>query len=267
MSPNIIFRGSRITYDRQGEGNTIVLLHGFIESRRIWDEFAASLAQELTVLTIDLPGHGESDVLADVHTMEMMAEIVSEVMTKEGINAGVIVGHSMGGYVALAFGQQYPEKVSGLVLFHSQAAPDTDEARTNRMRTIEIVRKDRAGFIRQFIPDLFDPRNVEALHPAIEELAEEASRMSKEGIIAAIEGMRLREGGLSYLGSTEKPILFIAGKQDKRIPVQVVVKQAEIPAHAELLSLDHVGHMGYLEAPEIILPAIRSFTRRCFKSS
>ena len=262
MKKQIRFRSKTITYDISGEGQSIVLLHGFIESRKIWENFSGRLSTEFKVLSIDLPGHGESDTIAEVHGMDLMAEVVKEVMDAEGIDEALLVGHSMGGYVALEFGQQYPDKVAGMVLFHSQASPDSEEAKENRRRTINIVKQNRAGFIRQFIPDLFDQRHVEKHREAIAVLLDEAAKMTPEGIIAAISGMRDRRGGLVYLMTTAKPMLFIIGKQDSRIPYNQVLAQAIIPTHSETLMMDNVGHMGYIEEPEITFQAIRHFALR-----
>jgi pimeloyl-ACP methyl ester carboxylesterase len=264
MTSSIQFQGKNISYESVGQGDAIVLLHGFIESKKIWNEFAGKLSAEFHVLSVDLPGHGESEVIAEIHTMRLMAEVVKSVMEQERIGSAVIVGHSMGGYVALEFGQLFPEKVNGLILFHSQAAADSDEAKENRRRTINIVKQNRAGFIKQFIPDLFDQRHVDSYSGAIELLLGEASKLSQESIIAAISGMKDRRSGLIYLMTTNKPILFIIGKQDSRIPYNTVLAQAVIPAHSETLMLDHVGHMGYIEAPAVTLQAIRYFSLRCF---
>lgn len=266
MQKELDYSGKKIAYYTKGEGNTIVLLHGFIESGKIWDHFAEVLVENFKVVVIDLPGHGRSEVVAEVHGMDLMAEVVNKVLLTEKISEAVVIGHSMGGYVGLEFAQLYPEMLKGLVLFHSQAAPDNEETRENRRRTINIVKQNRAGFIKQFIPDLFDQRYVGNYQEEIAGLLEEASKMSPEGIIAAIAGMKDRRGGLLFLMNTDKPVLFIIGKQDSRIPYNQVLAQAVIPAHSEVLLLDHVGHMGYIEAPQIILQAIRHFAMKCYES-
>jgi pimeloyl-ACP methyl ester carboxylesterase len=265
MGKSIQFQGKKIGYECMGKGNAIVFLHGFIESRKIWNDFALRLSPEFTVISIDLPGHGESEVIAEIHTMQLMADAVGAVMEDSGVASAVIVGHSMGGYVALEFGAKYPVKVEGIVMFHSQAAPDSEEAKENRRRTINIVNQNRGGFIRQFIPDLFDQRYVKNYQEAIKSLLEEASKISPEAIVAAISGMRDRKGGLSYLMTATTPVLFILGKQDSRIPYNQVLAQAVIPAHSEVLLLDHVGHMGYIEASELTLQAVRHFALKCLK--
>jgi pimeloyl-ACP methyl ester carboxylesterase len=259
MNHFLQFRGKRISYESAGKGNAIVFLHGFIESSKIWSDFISGLQQEFKVIAIDLPGHGDSEVVADIHSMPLMAEVVNAVMTDAGISKAVIVGHSMGGYVSLAFADLYPGKIAGLVLFHSHAAPDSDESKTNRQRTIKIVEQNRAGFIKQFIPDLFDPRYVNNYQDSVKFLIGEAGRMTPSGIIAAIAGMRDRISGLDILEKSAFPFLFIVGKQDSRIPCKLVLEQASIPMHSEILILEKVGHMGYIESRETTYQAIRHF--------
>ena len=265
MNDYLAFKGHRVNYSSQGNGPTLILLHGFLESLEIWDNFASALSGDFTVVRIDFPGHGKSDTVAEVHTMELMAESVKAVLDHLGIGSCVIAGHSIGGYVSLAFAEKYPDITKGLVLFHSQAAPDSAEARENRNRTINIVKKNRSGFIRQFIPELFDQRNVEQYSLQIENLIRIASEVKNEGIIAALEGMKERKGWLDFLAHTEILVLFIAGKQDSKIPSNQVMAQAIIPAHSEVLLLENIGHMGFIEAYSKTLAALRHFGMRCFE--
>lgn len=264
MQKNILFNGKNIAYRCEGSGPALVLLHGFLESGSIWDGFSAQLLNDFTVLSIDLPGHGNSEVLAEVHSMHLMAEVVKAVIQSEGIDSVVIAGHSMGGYVALQFAFENENMVEGIVLFHSHAGADSEQARENRLRTIEIVKKNRGSFIRQFIPDLFDQRHVENYADAIRKLQDVASLMTSEAIIAALSGMRDRTGQIEFLSKTRVPILFIIGKQDSRMPFSQLLQQAEAPSHSEILLLDHVGHMGYIESPTVTLQALSHFASRCF---
>jgi pimeloyl-ACP methyl ester carboxylesterase len=265
MGEHILFQGKQINYKISGSGNTIVLLHGFIEDLQIWSEFVNLLSPNFRVISIDLPGHGQSEVISDVHSMQLMADSVIAVLKSEMIDKAVFVGHSMGGYVALAVAKQYPEFVNGLVLFHSQAAEDSEAAKINRDRTVRIVEQNKGGFILQFIPDLFDPANVDQHRERIQTLIQDASRLKPEGIIAAIKGMRERESRIDVLAEANFPVLFISGKKDTRIPISLVMEQAAIPEHSEILVLDHVGHMGYIEAPDVTFRVLWDFSLRCWK--
>ncbi len=251
-----------ITYRIEGEGKPVVLLHGFLENLHIWDDFSAYLQPGFRVLAIDLPGFGKTSVFGDNHTMPFMAKAVKAVMEAENMPNASLVGHSMGGYVALAFAKRFPEAVRTLVLFHSHAAGDDEQGKQNRSRTIEVVKKDHKDFISKFIPLLFAEENVPRFATEIARLRETSMRTSKEGVVAALAGMRDREDHLERLKTLPFPLLFVVGKQDSRIPLEKIAPQLTLPAHAEAVILDKTGHMGFLEAPEKIFPVVRDFLRR-----
>ncbi len=172
----------------------------------------------------------------------------------------------MGGYVSLEFAASFPKFVQGLLLFHSHAMADSDETKEIRRRTIAVVQQNKGSFIKHFIPDLFDQKHVNDYSVEIKKLQDMADLMTPEAVIAAITGMRERPSQLQYLLLTKIPLLFIAGKQDSRMPYNQIIEQAVIPAHSEILLLDSVGHMGYIEAPGITLNAIKHFAIRCYES-
>ncbi len=258
------YQHKNISYKISGKGPALVLLHGFLESKAIWDDFSEILQNDFTVIAIDLPGHGESELIEETHSMQLMAATVRTVFETEKIEKAVIAGHSMGGYVALQFAVDNKEMVKGLVLFHSHANADTDEAKENRRRTINIVSQNRGGFIKQFIPDLFDQKHIEKYTVEIQKLQDIAALMTPDAIIAALSGMRDRTNLLQYLLLTDIPVLFIVGKQDSRMPYTQIIAQAVIPSHSEILLLEDVGHMGFIEAPNKTLLALKYFAKRCF---
>lgn len=258
----ILFQGKNIHFRSRGEGETVVLLHGFLESLNIWETFGQELERDFRVITIDLPGHGLSDNISEIHTMNLMAEVVHDILLLNRVERCVMLGHSMGGYVTMAFAASYPQLVAGICLFHSGALADTDEARINRDRTIEIVKRNHHQFISQFIPELFASENRERLRTEIEQLQEEARQTSPEAIIAALAGMKQRAPHLETLLTCGCPVLFVGGKQDPRIPVDRLLSQSVLPAHSEVLLLDGCGHMGHLEATGKTLPAVKFFAER-----
>jgi pimeloyl-ACP methyl ester carboxylesterase len=259
MSKHILFQGQQVHFSVQGQGRVVVLLHGFMESLAIWKHFTRKLSSELQVIGIDLPGHGRSDNIHSTHSMELMAQVVNEVLKALKVSSCHMVGHSMGGYVALAYAEKYPRKLKGLTLFHSQAAADTPEAQENRNRTVQIIKKDKKGFIKSFIPGLFDVQNIPLFKDEISHLGALASSMSKEAIVAALEGMKIRSDRTYILAQSKVPVQFIIGKNDSRIPMEVIMPQTVLPPHAEVIILDHVGHMGFLEAREETFKALRCF--------
>jgi pimeloyl-ACP methyl ester carboxylesterase len=259
-----ITANQKLYFKVSGNGPVIVLLHGFLESGEVWKKFARRLGKSFKVITIDLPGHGLSENPGPVNSMDMMAEGVHAVLKSLDISSCLMVGHSMGGYVTLAFAEKYPRLLSGFVLFHSQAAADSAETRIVRERTIALVQKDHQGFIKNFIPDLFDPANVKKFGKEIENLKNLARLTHREGIIAALEGMKNRPDRLHVLAQAKVPVMFIIGKNDGRIPMEVIVPQTLLPEHSEMLLLEHVGHMGFIEASGKTFAAVKGFAGRVY---
>ena len=257
----IIYSNSRIHYTIEGKlkQNTIVLLHGFAESLDIWDDFSAELSVEFKVICIDLPGHGSSECISDVHTMELMADVVKSVLDKENIEKSIVIGHSMGGYVALAYAEKYHKNIKGLGLFHSSAFSDTPQGKANRALTIEAIENNHSDFIMNFIPDLFAPNHRKTLEKEISHLVRQGNTMSKQAIIAAQKGMMHREDRRNVLEKACYPVLFIAGKQDTRVTFDIVLQQIAMPKDTVVLLLHDIAHMGYLEAKDKTLYAVKCF--------
>jgi len=184
------------------------------------------------------------------------------VLETENIESCTMVGHSMGGYATLAFAKKYPEKLKGLVLFHSQAAEDDIEAKKNRDRAIEVVKNNHKNFIVDFIPLLFAEENVNKYQNEIAHLKMQAEQTPVTGIYAALAGMRDRDDHFQLLKTIDIPIFFIVGKQDSRISIEKIIPQLRLPKNCEALILDGVGHMGFIEAEEITTEAIKHFADR-----
>lgn len=264
MKQTITYQKAKIHYTDYGEGNCIVFLHGFLESLEMWEEFSEELKKDFRVICIDLPGFGESGMIAEIHSMDLFADSVKTVLDNLRISECVMIGHSMGGYISLTFAEKYPEMLKGLGIFHSHAAEDDAEGKKNRDRAIAVIQQNHVGFIMEFIPDLFAPENVKKFSNEIMILKQRAERITKEAIIAAMAGMRDRESKLDVLKNVEIPILFIAGKQDTRIPLEKLMEQAKLPKHSEVLVLGNIAHMGFLEAKDKCLNKIKYFASNCY---
>lgn len=259
------FKNATVRFSDQGEGKVIVLLHGFLESLEIWTEFTNQLSEKFRVIAIDLPGHGETASIGYVHSMELMAECVKAVTKHLGLRKYVVVGHSMGGYVALALTELYPDDVKGLCLFHSNALADSAEKKKERDRTIEAVKKNHKQFINELILNLFAPDNISSLQEEVKKLKSIASKTSKQGIIAGLEGMKGRKSREGILKAASFPILFIAGKQDALISINTILPQLTLAKNGTLLVLENAGHAGFYEAKEETLNTIEKFTKKCFR--
>ncbi len=257
------YQETDIYYEDHGSGAAVVFLHGFTESSAIWQDFARKLMPAYRVVLIDLPGHGRSGCLSDIHDMSLMAGVVASVLDYLKIDKCALIGHSMGGYVALAFARLHPRRLSGLGLFHSTALADSEEARRNRDRAIEIIRQNHHGFLSGFIPSLFAPDNRKSLSKEIGELVADARNMTARGVIAAQQGMKLRQDNTAVLSELRVPVCFIAGHLDERIPLEGLAGQFLLPETAFVLLLRHSGHMGYLEAADDTFSFIKYFLSRC----
>lgn len=174
-----------------------------------------------------------------------------------------MTGHSMGGYVALAFAEKYSELLKGICMFHSTALPDSEEKKRDRDRTINIVKKDSMTFIRAVIPNLFAPANKEKYKVEIDELIASASQMPTQGIIATLEGMKIRKDRTQVLKDVNVPVLIISGKQDTAVPFDRLLPQLALPKHCEALILDNVGHTGFIEAKDETLNVLFNFAASC----
>jgi pimeloyl-ACP methyl ester carboxylesterase len=261
---SILYKEKKIFFAESGKGKTIVLLHGFTETSKIWDSFRDQLSESFRVIVIDLAGHGKSESLEPIHTMELQADVVYEVLKQRKVKKCVMIGHSMGGYVTLAFALKYPEMLKGLCLFHSHPFPDSAEDRKNRIRTINLVKQDKFGFVARFITSLFPEGSRRKFGKEIKNLVEHGSEIPKEGIIAALEGMKIRKNQSALLKSINVPVLFIIGLKDPKAPIDRLWKMVSLPQRSECLILRNVGHMGYIEAPEETVKMIRGFVGRIF---
>jgi pimeloyl-ACP methyl ester carboxylesterase len=259
---NIIFQKKKIFYNEEGKGKVIVLLHGFMESSKIWNEFSAVLSKAFRVITIDLPGHGKSENLGGVNEMGTMAQAVNRVLKQLRITKCIMIGHSMGGYVTLAFAEKYPHMLKGFGLIHSHPFEDTEENRVNRDRTIEIVKADKLPFITQFFPSLFPPESKEKYQKDIDKLMRRAGKMSKEGVIGALGGMKARTDKTEVLRNSQVPVLFVIGMKDAKIPVDRSWEMVSLPTYSEIHLFKAVSHMGFIEAPVETLQAIYCFARQ-----
>ncbi len=262
----IISRGAKIRYTDIGKGRVIVLLHGFPFSLEIWfgNGYATTLSKKFRVIAIDLPGHGKSDCIGYVQKMERMADVVKDVMDQLNLRRYVLVGHSMGGYVALAFAEKYAENLRGLCMFHSSASADSAEKKLDRDRGIKLTKRNPIKYTNALVMNLFAVANQRYMKKEINWVRRMAAKTKKQGIVASLEGIKIRRNREIILKFAKYPVLFIGGARDIVIPIEVIQKQADLPKIGKLLALDRVGHMGFLEAKEITLKKLRTFVNGCY---
>ena len=264
MTKTVTYKGGLISYkvDKKNSRN-VVLLHGFLESKETWNHYHKELAKTNTVLSIDLLGHGASDSAGYIHTMEEMAEVVNLVLKTEKIRKAILVGHSMGGYVALAFSEMFPDNMSGLCLFNSSAKADTHQKKLDRDRAIKVIKRNHNLFIKQAIPNLFysDPnkKKTKKYEANLNTTLQIALKTPKQGIIAALEGMKLREEREIILRFAHYPILFIIGKHDPIIPYDNLMEQTKLSENTTYYVSEKGGHLCFLDDTKACLTVLQKF--------
>jgi len=248
-----------IHYTENGDGFPVVLIHGFCEDHHIWEQIVPHLSAEFRVITIDLPGFGESVALEMGHSIDDVAEVVLDVISNDlKINACIALGHSLGGYVVLAMAEKKENLFAGIGLIHSTANADSPERRITRNKVIEFVTSHGATpFVQSFIPPLFfDPAN-----PAIPETVEIAERTPTSTLLSYTAAMRDRPDRNRVLKDFGNPVLFLAGEHDSIIPVESVRAQALQAKQPTLAILKRTAHMGMLERVSETTEVIISFVR------
>lgn len=248
MQEYISYKNIQIAFTVEGKGETIVLLHGFLESSSIWKDIVSAFKETHQVITIDLLGHGKTDKLGYIHSMETMAETVNSVLAELKVEKASFIGHSMGGYVVLAFAEKFPKKIEKLILLNSTTVADSEERKENRDRAKRLVKQNKQAFISMAIKNLFTDANRNKLRNEIHVLVEEAVQLPEENIIASVEGLKNRKDRTAILQQYSGKKVIIAGKNDPVVPF------TEIQAIAEKTNSTFIcfegGHMSYLENQE-----------------
>ncbi len=249
-----------MSYVSAGEGMPVVLLHGFCENKDIWSTFIGPLSQKYKVLAVDLPGFGENPPLAHPLTIADMAEALYHFLQSQQIDQCVLIGHSLGGYVALAFGEKFQQRLCGLGLFHSTAYADSLEKKQGRNKSLEFVEKYGVDeFVEESLTPLFFEGRRRELNGEIRRVIESAKKTPKSTIVECIKAMRDRKDRTRVLEKASYPVLFISGKNDTAINFNTAVNQFWLPANATIHVLSNTGHMGMLEREKETLRIVTQF--------
>lgn len=252
------YKELEVFYSVEGTGNAIVLLHGFLENSTMWKDIVKELSTKNKVVCIDLLGHGKTSCQGYIHTMEDMAVVVKEVLRELRLRKVIIIGHSMGGYVGLAFAEKYPENLKGLCLLNSTSQADSEERKELRLRAIQMAQTNYKALVSMSITNLFALETRNQFSKEIEILKEEALQIPVQGYIAATHGMRERTNRENVLFSIQKKLL-IAGENDPILPLESVRKEA-LKTKTPLHVLPN-GHMSYIETKEELITVLKSFVQ------
>lgn len=262
--PKIDFNKRKINFFAQGKGNPIVFLHGFCEDSSVWEDFISSFSEN-KIIRIDLPGFGGSELIENF-SVELAADVVKAVLDFLEIKKCTLIGHSMGGYVSLAFAKKYPATLIGLGLFHSHPFADSEEKKINRAKSILFIQKNgHHHYIKQLFPNLFPPSFASSNNFLINKMIHRASRFSKEGIIEGLQLMMNRPDQTMILQEIKCPVLFIVGRKDEIVPQEGSIEQTAMPDVSHIHLLDGVGHMGMFEAKKATQNIIQQFNKFCLE--
>lgn len=252
-----------LNYEERGEGMPLVLVHGFPFDGSIWREQLEELGREARVIAIDLPGFGRSQALAgDEASIDDYADAIARWAGELGLNRLVLAGHSMGGYVALAFARRHPEMLAGLVLVCTRPGPDTEQAREGRYKMIgDVEERGAQAVVDAMLPRLVSERTREKRPEVADQVREVMLRQSSEGIIAALRAMATRPDATPTLGQIQVPTAVIGGADDAIIPAAEEDLMAATIAGATQVRIDSAGHMPMLEQAERLNEALLNLAR------
>lgn len=260
MEKELIFEGRKVHYRREGKGPLVMLVHGFGEDSTVWDSQVQALKDKFSLLVPDLPGSGKSEV-DPTPSMESMAAALKAILDIEsggyretppgGAEKLTMIGHSMGGYITLAFAEKYPESLQGFALFHSTAYADSGEKKTTRQKGIEFIREHGAfEFLKAATPNLFSAKTRDKRPELIDKQIGSLRNFSANTLVLYYQAMMQRPDRTAILRNTGLPVLFVMGPEDSAVPMKDMLEQCHLPRIAYIYELHESGHMGMLEETE-----------------
>lgn len=245
-----------------GSGTPILLIHGFCETSSIWDDLQSDLSLTYQVISIDLPGFGKSSFDSNIDSLEEIADEISTFLGSKKILSCFVIGHSLGGYIALALARKHPDIVLGFGLFHSTTFPDDEEKKKIRGKTVQFVESYGINsWAKGFVSNLFYAPNISHHQGSIKGLIKMASQTTLEVFSAYSVFMKNRMDSTEFLKNYQKPIFLIAGENDIAVPLtQSQFISAQI-TNSDSLILPKTGHMGFIERPRQCFSFIQAFLK------
>lgn len=248
----IIFKGKKVFYKIEGSGKPVMLLHGFAEDSRIWNHQLKKLKEHFLVIVPDLPGSGSSELLEGEIQMEDYADVIKTIVNTELSEKKrqqfTLLGHSMGGYITLAFAEKYPALLNAFGLFHSTAYADDDAKKQIRKKGIEFIKNNGAGlFLKNTTANLFSEKTKNTRPELVDDLINFSKYFSSEALIQYYKAMIERPDRTKVLKTFKKPILFVIGKNDNAVPLKASLDQCHLPSISYVKILQNSGHMGMWE--------------------
>ncbi len=258
------YKNTSVYFSCKGKGSAVVLLHGFLENSTMWSKIVEVLQKKHKVICVDLLGHGKTGNLGYIHTMDEQANMVKAILNHLKLRKYIIVGHSMGGYIALSIAKLYPKNIKGLCLMNSTFLPDSKVKKQHRNRAILAVKQNYKTFIKVSIPMLFSEENALKLKKEMNGIIKEALKMTPQGIVAALEGMKIREDYSFILEKKQFPILMILGKQDPVLDYNTLKNQTKNKP-IQVVNFSG-GHMSHVENIQDLICTLLTFIKNCKKT-
>jgi pimeloyl-ACP methyl ester carboxylesterase len=252
-----IVNGVKLHYEVHGRGSSVLFIHGFPLSGELWQACIEPMKNDYRLIIPDLRGHGQSEA-SEQASMGRYADDLRALLDEVGErNPVVVVGHSMGGYVAFEFFRRYPELVQGLVLVNTRAVPDTEEGRQDRYDTAERVRREGSQVVAESMSKkLFAPGAPTDL---VNHWREVMAATPPEGVAAALNAMAERPDSTETLEDFSRPLLILAGEEDTITPPADAEAMSELAAGSELLVISGAGHMLPVEQPQQFIAQLEQF--------
>ncbi len=248
----------------KGQGHPLLFLHGFCESGEMWRYFADSLSTQYRVICPDLPGFGDSVLTHPIQSLEEVAEQLESWLQELQIQNPIVLGHSLGGYVALALLERMGDRIRAIGLLHSTAFEDDLEKKEMRNRILTFLKKHGAvKFVTSFVPQLFPEHRRIELAEAMEKAIEDGKRSSLEGLLAYTVAMRDRKDRMKVLQQFAGPKLLLAGTLDGSVKIES--SRAQQGAYTHYTELEGVGHLGMVEEKEKTLAVVESFVKEVLR--
>jgi pimeloyl-ACP methyl ester carboxylesterase len=250
MDKQLVYKNKSVFYNVSGHGNPVVLIHGVPEDGSMWHNQTEFLSNRYQLIIPDLPGSGKSE-LTDEVSIDAMADVIKYILDAETISKAVIIGHSMGGYVSVAFAEKFPGMIKALGLFHSSAYSDSDDKKEARKKNIAFIQKHGSyEFIRQSTPGLFSDTFKKDNKESVDGIIEKYKNFNPDSLAAYQQAMMDRSDKRKVFERIGEPVLFIIGANDKALPFEDSMQQCHIPALSYIHILKNSGHMGMLEEME-----------------
>lgn len=255
------YKNANVFYTDQGKGTAVVLIHGFLENSTMWDKIVPELTKRNRVITIDLLGHGKSDCLGYVHSMELFAKTVEAVLQHLKIRKFILVGHSLGGYISLALSKMNSSKIKGLCLLNSTSEKDSEERIKTRNRANKMVQNNFENMVKMSISNLFNQEHLSTYKKEIEVIKKEALKTSLQGYVAANEGMKTRLNTNDVLTDNSFKKLIIVGEKDLVLDLSISKEEA-VKTNSELVVFPD-GHMSHIENKVALISTLKDFVKSC----